>query len=81
MNFVHNPVSNIIHRIIINDCPNAAGVESGHKFRMCRHPRNVRQTIVYFFLVGGAGRIYKILQRNATSLLVTLLRLPGENVL
>jgi hypothetical protein len=28
--------------------------------------------IVYFFLVGACVRIYKILQRNATFLLVTL---------
>jgi hypothetical protein len=27
--------------------------------------------IVYFFLVGGCARIYKILQRNATPLLVS----------
>jgi hypothetical protein len=29
-------------------------------------------TKVYFFLVGACVRIYKILQRNATFLLVTL---------
>jgi hypothetical protein len=29
-------------------------------------------SIVYFFLVGACVRIYKILQRNATFLLVTL---------
>jgi hypothetical protein len=31
-----------------------------------------RVSIVYFFLVGACVRIYKILQRNATFLLVTL---------
>jgi hypothetical protein len=33
-----------MYRVIINDCPIAAGVENPHKFWMCRQPRNVRQT-------------------------------------
>jgi hypothetical protein len=33
---------------------------------------NIQDIIVYFFLVGACVRIYKILQRNATFLLVTL---------
>jgi hypothetical protein len=43
-------------------------------------PRNMRQKIVDFFLVGGCARIYKILQRNASSLLVTLFQVANREV-
>jgi hypothetical protein len=33
-----------LYGVITNDCPIAVGVENPRKFRMCRQPRNVRQT-------------------------------------
>jgi hypothetical protein len=50
----HRFLNILVFTAVFDPTPIAVGVENPHKFWMSRQPRNVRQTIVYFFLVGCA---------------------------